>query len=234
MTATETTYLDLHCHSVASDDSRATVEQFLKFIQVLRRRGYTLDGIVLTEHRLFDFDVDYSRLAAQYGVIILKGAELDTCHGHMLVYNITPALARDIDFGDVKMDGRELIKAARHHGAFVVPAHPGRFGIGLVEYMEQGVTFDGVTVVERVNAGSKPEENERADALCRQAGYLGTAGSDAHLASHIGRAVTEFQRPVRREPDLVEALLSGDFRPIYIAETANANANDAVAAAAAD
>ena len=217
-----TTYLDLHCHSVASDDSRATVEQYLKFINVLRKRGYVIDGIVLTEHRKFDFDVDYSQLASEYGVLVLKGAELDTCFGHMLVYNITRGLAKDIDFGDVKMDGRELIKAARHHGGYVVPAHPGRFGIGLAEYMDQGEAFPDVSIVERVNAGSKPEENERAEELCQRAGYLGTAGSDAHLASHIGRAVTEFRATIRSEPELVDALLSGDFRPIYIQETAAA------------
>ena len=188
------TYLDLHCHSVASDDSRATVEQYLKFIQVHRKKGYTIDGIVLTEHRKFDFDIDYSQLADQYGVLVLKGAELDTCFGHMLVYNITRGLAKDIDFGDVKMDGRELIKAARHHGGYVVPAHPGRFGIGLVEYMEQGEVFEDVNIVERVNAGSKPEENERAEELCVSVpATWASAGSDAHLASHIGRAVTEFK-----------------------------------------
>ena len=217
-----TTHLDLHCHSVASDDSRATVEQYLKFIQVLRKRGYTIDGIVLTEHRQFDFDADHSQLANEYGVLVLKGAELDTCFGHMLVYNVTPGLGRDIDFGDVKMDGRELIKAARHHGGYVVPAHPGRFGIGLVEYMALGEAFDDVPIVERVNAGSKPEENERAEDLCQRMGYLGTGGSDAHLASHIGRAVTEFNANIRNEPQLVEALMSGDFRPMYIHETAAA------------
>lgn len=215
------TYLDLHCHSVASDDSRATVEQYLKWINVLRKRGFTVDGIVLTEHRLFDFDADYSQLAAEYGVIVLKGAELDTCFGHMLVYNITPGLYRDIDFGDVKMDGRELIKAARHHGGYVVPAHPGRFGIGLVEYMAQGEQFDDVSIVERVNAGSKPEENARADDLCRRTGYLGTGGSDAHLASHIGRVVTQFDARITRSEELVDALLSGQFRPVSIEQTAD-------------
>ena len=75
----------------------------------------------------------------------------------------------------------------------MVPAHPGRFGIGLVEYMEQGEAFDDVSIVERVNAGSKPEENERAEALCQRTGYLGTAGSDAHLASHIGRGSDRVQ-----------------------------------------
>ena len=216
------TYLDLHCHSVASDDSRATVEQYLKWINVLRKRGFTVDGIVLTEHRQFNFDADYSQLAAEYGVIVLKGAELDTCFGHMLVYNITPGLYQDIDFGDVRMDGRELIKAARHHGGYVVPAHPGRFGIGLVEYMEQGEQFPGVSIVERLNAGSKPEENQRAEALCQRTGYLGTGGSDAHLASHICRAVTEFQATISTSEQLVDALISGEFRPVSIEETAAA------------
>ncbi len=78
-------YLDLHSHSVSSDDSRATVEQYLKWIQVLRKRGYSADGIVLTEHRKFDRDKDYSVLAAQYGVVVLKGSELDTRFGHFLV-----------------------------------------------------------------------------------------------------------------------------------------------------
>jgi hypothetical protein len=55
-------FLDLHSHSVSSDDSRATVEQYLKWIQVLRKREYTVDGFVLTEHRKFDSHLDYSRL----------------------------------------------------------------------------------------------------------------------------------------------------------------------------
>jgi predicted metal-dependent phosphoesterase TrpH len=207
---------------VASDDSRATVEQYLKWINVLRKRGFTVDGIVLTEHRQYDFDVDYSQLAAQYGVVVLKGAELDTCFGHMLVYNITPGLANDVNFGDVKMDGRELIKAARHHGGYVVPAHPGRFGIGLVEYMAQGEAFDDVSIVELINGGGKPEENERAEELCQRTGYLGTGGSDAHLASHIGRVVTQFQADITSSEQLVEALMAGEFRPARIEETAAA------------
>ena len=121
-------YLDLHSHSVSSDDSRATVEQYVKWVQVLRgKRGCTIDGFVLTEHRKFDFDKDYSQLAAEYDVLILKGSELDTCYGHVLVYGVTEGLARDIDFADVKMDARELMKAARHHGAIAVPAHPRPF-----------------------------------------------------------------------------------------------------------
>ena len=214
-------YLDLHCHSVSSDDSRATVEQYLKWIQVLRKRGYTVDGIVLTEHRKFDFDKDYSHLAEQYGVAVLKGSELDTRHGHFLVYGVTEALTREIDFANVRMDSRELMKAARHHNALAIPAHPGRFGIGLVDYMEQGEVFEDVGIVERLNGGSRPGENERAVELCEQKGYLGTGASDAHLASHICTCVTHFKASMHQEQELVEALLSGEFQPVWLEDTRN-------------
>ena len=189
-------YLDMHSHSVSSDDSRATVEQYLKWIQVLRKRGHVVDGIVLTEHRKFDYDKDYSALANQYDVVVLKGSELDTRYGHVLVYGVTEPLTKDIDFGNVAMDTRELLKAARQHGAYAVPAHPGRFGIGLTEYIQQGETFDDVHIVERLNGGSRKGENERAWELCDDKGYLGVGGSDAHLTSHICTCLTRFEAKI--------------------------------------
>ncbi len=214
-------YLDLHSHSVSSDDSRSTVEQYLKWIQLLRKRDYSVDGIVLTEHRKFDFHLDYSTLAQQYGVLVLKGSELDTRYGHFLVYGVSEALAKDIDFTDVRMDARELMRAARHHGALAIPAHPGRLGIGLVEYMEEGEVFSDVAIVERLNGGSRQGENERARDLCEQQGYLGIGGSDAHLTSHIGACLTSFKSTIGSEQELVEALLLGEFHPIWLEESKN-------------
>lgn len=214
-------YLDLHSHSVSSDDSRATVEQYLKWIQVLRKRGYTVDGMVLTEHRKFDFDKDYSALARHYDVVVLKGSELDTRYGHFLVYGVTEALTREIDFSDVRMDARELLKAARQHSALAVPAHPGRFGIGLTEYIEQGETFSDVHIVERLNGGSRQGENERASELCESFGYLGIGGSDAHLTSHIGACLTQFPSSINTEMELVNALLSGQFHPVWLEDSKN-------------
>lgn len=214
-------YLDMHSHSVSSDDSRATVEQYLKWIQVLRKRGHVVDGIVLTEHRKFDYDKDYSALANQYDVVVLKGSELDTRYGHVLVYGVTEPLTKDIDFGNVAMDTRELLKAARQHGAYAVPAHPGRFGIGLTEYIQQGETFNDVHIVERLNGGSRKGENERAWELCDDKGYLGVGGSDAHLTSHICTCLTRFEAKISNEADLVEALLSEQFQPVWLEDTTN-------------
>ena len=214
-------YLDLHSHSVSSDDSRATVEQYLKWIQVLRKRGHTVDGIVLTEHRKFDFDKDYSQLAHSYEVLVFKGSELDTRYGHFLVYGVTKSLAQEIDFSDVRMDARTLMTAATHHGAVAVPAHPGRFGIGLVEYMEQGEAFEDVRIVELLNGGSRKGENERAAELCAKFGYQGIGGSDAHLTSHIGTCLTRFEDTISSEQDLVRALLSGTYEPMWLEHPAN-------------
>ena len=214
-------FLDLHCHSVSSDDSRATVEQYVKWVQVLRKRGHTVDGIVLTEHRKFDFDKDYSALAEQYAVLVLKGSELDTRFGHFLVYGVSDALSRDIDFSDVRLDSRDLMAAARQHDALAVPAHPGRFGIGLADYIGQGERFDGLEIVELVNGGSRAGENERAEDLCRDHGYLGIGGSDAHLTSHIAACMTEFESTIATETDLVEALLSKEFRPVWLRDATN-------------
>jgi predicted metal-dependent phosphoesterase TrpH len=211
----------MHSHSVSSDDSRATVEQYLKWIQVLRKRGHVVDGIVLTEHRKFDYDKDYSALANQYDVVVLKGSELDTRYGHVLVYGVTEPLTKDIDFGNVAMDTRELLKAARQHGAYAVPAHLGRFGIGLTEYIQQGETFDDVHIVERLNGGSRKGENERAWELCDDKGYLGVGGSDAHLTSHICTCLTRFEAKISNEADLVEALLSEQFQPVWLEDTTN-------------
>ena len=209
----------MHSHSVSSDDSRATVEQYVKWIQVLRKRGHTVDGIVLTEHRKFDFDKDYSDLARQYNVLVLKGSELDTRYGHFLVYGVTEALTSAIDFGDVRMDSRELMKAARQYDAIALPAHPGRFGIGLTDYISQGETFEDVSIVEQLNGGSRPGENERADELCESHRLLGIGGSDAHLTSHIATCMTRFKSTITKESEVVEALLSKDFQPVWLNDT---------------
>ncbi len=213
-------FLDLHCHSVSSDDSRATVEQYVKWVQVLRKRGYVVDGIVLTEHRKFDFDKDYSALAEQYGMLIMKGSELDTRYGHVLVYGVSEGLARDINFSDVRMDTRELIQAAQQHDAVAIPAHPGRFGIGLTEYIQQGESFPSLEMVEVLNGGSRAGENERAEDLCQQFGYLGIGGSDAHLTSHLAACMTEFPSPIVNERQLVDALLNKQFQPVRLEATA--------------
>ena len=213
-------FLDLHSHSVSSVDSRATVEQYVKWVGVLRRKGFRIDGFVLTEHRKFDFHKDYRDLAAANDVLILKGSELDTNCGHFLVYGVTEPLADEIDFGNVHMDAETLVAAAERHGAIAFPAHPGRFGIGFCEYVGVVSEFPGVFIAERLNGSNRPGEQERADALIDARGYAATGGSDAHVVSAIGSCMTQFDAPIRDEFDLARALRYGSFAPVRLEQTA--------------
>ncbi len=212
-------YVDMHCHSVSSDDSRATVEQYLKWIQVLRKRGHQIDAIALTEHRKFDKDLDYSALSSQYGVLVLKGSELDTKYGHFLVYGVNDKLLRAFEFTDTTLDSVALMREARECGGIAVPAHPGRFGIGFCEYIDKGPDFHNVEIVELLNGGSRRGENERAEELANARRFLGTGGSDAHFVSAIGTCLTEFPGTIRNEQELVEALLTKEFHPVRLEQT---------------
>ena len=212
-------YIDLHTHSVSSDDSRATVDQFVKWIGVLRRKGYEIDGFVLTEHRKFDFDEDYGELSAENEVVILKGSELDTDLGHFLVYGVSEELASRIDFTNVRMDAMELVAAADDTGGIAIPAHPGRAGIGLYEFTDNGVDLSGLRAAELLNGSNRPGEQERAEDLLSRLRLTGTGGSDAHLVSAIGKCMTKFTTEISSEIELVAALKQGEFRPVQLDQT---------------
>ena len=211
-------FIDLHTHSTSSDDSRATVEQYVKWVGVLRKKKYRIDGFVLTEHRKFDFDRDYSELASANDVLIMKGSELDTNMGHFLVYGVTEALTAAVNFSDVQMDALTLVEAAEELGAIAVPAHPGRFGIGLCEFVGNGGGFESIRAAEGMNGSNRPGEQERAADLIARLGVPATGGSDAHLVSAIGKCMTKFAGPVLNEDDLVRELRSGAFAPIRLEE----------------
>ena len=212
-------FIDLHTHSTSSDDSRATVEQYVKWVGVLRKKRYRIDGFVLTEHRKFDFDKDYSALASENDVTIMKGSELDTNMGHFLVYGVTEALTAAVDFSDVQMDALALVDAAEEFGAIAVPAHPGRFGIGLCEFVGNGAAFESIRAAEGMNGSNRPGEQERADDLIARLGVPATGGSDAHLVSAIGKCMTKFAGSILNESDLVWELRSGGFGPVRLEDT---------------
>ena len=57
--------------------------------------------------------------------------------------------------------------------------------------------------------------------LCQSHGYLGIGGSDAHLTSHIAACMTEFKTKITDENSLVDALMSKEFRPVWLKDAAN-------------
>ena len=207
--------LDLHTHSIKSDDGRAKVENYCQWI---RTRELPIDGFVLTEHRQFDLESDYSGLAAEFGLTILKGAEVETEYGHVLVFGVTEALMGEFDFGDINLPLARVIEACATHHAVPVPCHPGRKRVGMSAHLEEHGVPENVRIVEIYNGGSRDNEDQVAQDMARDLGYLGIGGSDAHIVSHVGRCATKFPGPIESEQVLVEALNAGTFEAVTFRE----------------
>ena len=203
--------LDLHSHSVRSDDGRAKVENYCQWI---RKREVPIDGFVLTEHRQFDDASDYAPLADEFGLRILKASEVETDYGHVLVFGVNAALQDAFDFADVRLPLSQVLEESDRHGAVAVPCHPGRTRVGMCAHVEERGTVPGVTIVEIYNGGSRGTEDEAAQELAEAHGYRGIGGSDAHIVSHIGRCATRFPADVADERELVEALRAGEFEAL--------------------
>ena len=203
--------LDLHTHSIKSDDGRAKVRNYCQWI---RTREVPIDGFVLTEHRQFDDESDYSALAAEFGLTILKGSEVETEYGHVLVFGVTAGLTSALDFGDIRLPLARVIDACEAHGAVPVPCHPGRPRVGMHAHLAEFGVPAGVRIVEVYNGGSRDDEDQIALDNADEAGYLGIAGSDAHIVSHIGRCATRFPDHIESMGELVEALASGEFEAV--------------------
>jgi hypothetical protein len=203
--------LDLHNHSIVSDDGRARVASYCQWIE---KKALPIDGFVLTEHRQFDAGSDYRELMDATGLLILKGSEVETDYGHCLLFGVNPDLLAAFDFARVDLALEEVLRAAERCGAVAVPCHPGRPRVGLCAHYRERGPVQGVAIVETHSGGSRDGEQEDAQALAREHGYAGIGGSDAHIVSHIGRCATEFDRPVRSEADLAAALRESAFRAV--------------------
>ena len=203
--------LDLHTHSIKSDDGRAKVENYCQWI---RSKELPIDGFVLTEHRQFDNESDYSALAEKSGLVILKGAEVETEYGHVLIFGVTEELTKAFDFSRIGLSLEMVIETCNQHGAVAVPCHPGRPRVGMFAHTDELGVPKGVRVVEIYNGGSRDNEDQIAIDNAKELGYVGIGGSDSHIVSHVGRCATKFPSDILTMADLVDALKGNDFEAV--------------------
>lgn len=209
--------LDLHTHSVKSDDGRAKVANYCQWI---RKREIGLDGFILTEHRQFDTTSDYGDLEDEFGLVILKASEVETDYGHVLVFGVNDQLVNSFDFARVDNPLPEVLEAAESCGAFAAPCHPGRRNVGLFAHYEREGPVEGVHTVEVLNGGSIPGEDELSIEKAAEFGYRTFGGSDSHIVSRIGFCATEFEDDFSDIGGLVSALYGGRFSAVDLREPA--------------
>ena len=203
--------IDLHVHSFpASPCSSIPLERLIE-----EARAIGLDGICLTDHHHVWDPAEVEDLRKKHGFLILRGNEITTDQGDILVLG----LDEDIH-GVIKLE--ELREKVLRTGAFMIAAHPFRgfltFGIGYLgltpEKARERPVFQGVDAVEVLNSRVSEKENRFAAQVAEGLGLPLTGGSDAHKTGEVGRYATRFADPIRNEQELVEALKKGRFSPV--------------------
>ena len=207
---------DLHIHTTTSADSNLSP---LELIQEAKRIG--MDGVVVTEHdRCWDrFAI--KDLAAEHDFLFLRGMEVSTDLGHILVYGLDEYLP-----GIMRAERlREVVDDA---GGAMVAAHPFRriftrdFRNGQedaprsLEEAAHRRIFELTDGIEVCNGGSVDRENKLAIEVCEYLGQAPTGGSDAHSDLGIGRFATQFDDPIRTEADVIEALKKRRCRAVML------------------
>ena len=200
--------IDLHTHT--SPRSPCSSVDPLDLVREAARLG--LDGICLTEHQVLWRPDEIAELAQATPVKIFRGNEFTTNQGDILVFGYQEDLQELLLIEDL----RDRVTAA---GGFMIAAHPFRgfktFGIGQLQMtVEQGCTrkaFDFVDAVEIRNGKVSDEENDMAARVTARLGLPGTAGSDAHRIDEVGKWVTDFERNIETDQELIEELKAGRF-----------------------
>ena len=212
--------VDLHVHTrLGSLDSAADPAEM---VRVAAARGIAAIGV--TEHYRI-WGSDEVRRYSRAGVAILAGIEITTDQGHFLVFGVERAPR-----------GRTLTALAEEvdaAGGAIIVAHPFRgrldywqrasldtsFHPGLAALAANGL----VHAIEVRNNGCTESENELARGLAHSCGLPAVAGSDAHVASDVGRQATRLDSLPRSGHELA-ALLR------YRAREAAARLRNAIAA----
>ena len=189
--------IDLHCHTkVLSPCSALTPEALVRAAQA---RG--LDGVCITEHdALWPYD-EIERVAAEMRFLVLRGMEVTTEVGHVLVFGLHrhhPAMAT--------LD--ELHGIVRGEGALMYLAHPSR-RYGTLPPDDLSAVFDSV---EEQNGTEGMLQNDNAARLARGLRLPGIGGSDSHSVREVGVCATEFSAGVSDEASFIAALRAGEYR----------------------
>jgi predicted metal-dependent phosphoesterase TrpH len=189
--------IDLHNHTKVYSTCSALTPDAL--VRAAGARG--LDGVCITEHdALWPLD-DIRRLSEQMEYVVLRGMEVTTEVGHVLVFGVG---AHHHSMAQLE----ELHRIVRIEGGMMYLAHPGR-RYGRLPPADLASIFDSV---EAHNGTEGMLQNDNASRLAASMPLPGIGGSDAHSVREVGVCATEFEEHIRSEADFLQALRRGAYR----------------------
>ena len=206
--------IDLHTHTrPLSWDSYLAPDDLIE-----RSRQAGLDGICLSEHDYLWDPEDVAALAKRHNYLVLPAIEINTDDGHILVYGINKYV-----YGMHRSS--ELARHVVDANGAMVAAHPYRrqmpWYIDSERDYEDALlrasrnpAYRHCAALEKLNGRGTVKENEFSAALCEYMKMPGTAGTDSHSRSDIGRVATNFERDIRDVEGLIEELQAGRFEAV--------------------
>jgi predicted metal-dependent phosphoesterase TrpH len=189
--------IDLHCHTKVYSACSALTPDAL----VRAAKGRGLDGVCITEHDALWPLSDIEALAYEMDFVVLRGMEVTTEVGHVLVFG---AEAHRPEMATLDALRRWVVA----DGALMFLAHPSR-KYGTLPPSDLSMWFDSV---EEQNGTEGLLQNDHAVRLAGGLRLPGIGGSDAHSVREVGVCATEFDVDVRDERAFVAALRGGRYR----------------------
>jgi len=167
---------DLHIHSEYSGDSSSPVKEILR---VAKLRGLRM--ISITDHGTVEGSLKAMQLSRRIKVI--PGQEIKTKQGEILVYGL------EWDLSEGHNLRKTCQKVKRSEGYIVIPhpLDPTRFSVRKSLFQ----VLDLIDGIEIHNSRTPAPFNHYARKVSARFGIPGFAGSDAHMLSEIGKAVSD-------------------------------------------
>ncbi|MBG73827.1 MAG: hypothetical protein CL796_03020 [Chloroflexi bacterium] len=212
--------IDLHCHSVHSDDSLLSFEEIAR-----QSKEKGIDGVCITDHETFvDSNVleELESISNQINIRIFEGAEINTDVGHIITFGI-----KEYKFG---MHNLKFLyeQVAINKGAMIW-AHPYRRIINDNETMTpeefqkrldqtaKSEIFNYVDAIEVNNGRGSDFQNHFSKKLAQLTRSKMTGASDCHLTKDIGTWATEFERDdIVNTTQLIYEIKKGKYKPLKI------------------
>lgn len=191
--------VDLHTHSVASNDGGITEKEYEKIIAEKK-----LDFVAITDHNRIDFA---QKMQGKLGSCIIVGEEIMTESGEIIGLFLKETIAPHMSILDT-------IGRVRAQNGLVYVPHPFdtfRHSIGKVQLLEY---MDEIDIIEGFNARIIFRWQNVAAARFANAQHIAVGvGSDAHTLSGIGAYALIAQKPTAKN---IEELLKGaTYNPKY-------------------
>ena len=190
--------VELHAHSSLSYDGRDSVGDLLA-----QARSVGLDALAVTDHDVIEASLEAEELAPEYGLVGIPGMEVTSEAGHVLALGVRELIPEGLPFD-------ETVDRIHEAGGIVVVPHPFQTSRSGVAPNVPAASLARADAIEVYNSRLLTGRgNRRAKAFAEKHGLPVTAGSDAHVAGMVGRAVTEIDATERTVEAIIEAIREG-------------------------